>query len=107
MQISHVMRGEEWISSTPKHILLYQMFGWDVPEFAHMPLLRNPDKSKLSKRKNDVSIMSYQEKGYLPEALLNFLMLLGWSHPEKKEIISLEEFVQDLLWSVCKKPTHF
>lgn len=95
MKISHVMRGEEWISSTPKHILLYKMLGWDIPEFAHMPLLRNPDKSKLSKRKNDVSLVSYQEKGYLPEALLNFLMLLGWSHPDKKEIISLPEFIHD------------
>jgi len=94
MKISHVIRGEEWISSTPKHILLYKMFGWDLPEFAHMPLLRNPDKSKLSKRKNDVSIVSYQKKGYLPEALLNFLMLLGWSHPDNKEIISLAEFIE-------------
>lgn len=94
MQITHVIRGEEWISSTPKHILLYQMFSWEVPTFAHMPLLRNPDKSKLSKRKNDVSIVSYKEKGYLPEALLNFLMLMGWSHPDKKEIISLEDFIQ-------------
>lgn len=94
MKISHVIRGEEWISSTPKHILLYQMFDWELPEFAHMPLLRNPDKSKLSKRKNVVSIVSYQEKGYLPEALINFLMLLGWSHPDNKEIISLSEFIE-------------
>lgn len=94
MKISHIIRGEEWISSTPKHILLYQMFGWEVPSFAHMPLLRNPDRSKLSKRKNDVSILSYKEKGFLPEALLNFLMLMGWSHPEKKEIISLDDFQQ-------------
>lgn len=94
MGVTHVMRGEEWISSTPKHIQLYTMLGWDLPEFAHMPLLRNPDKSKLSKRKNDVSILSYKEKGYLPEALLNFLMLLGWSHPAGKEFpISLDEFV--------------
>lgn len=94
MGVTHVMRGEEWISSTPKHILLYSMLGWELPEFAHMPLLRNPDKSKLSKRKNDVSILSYKEKGYLPEALLNFLMLLGWSHPAGKEFpISLDEFV--------------
>jgi glutamyl-tRNA synthetase len=95
MGITHVMRGEEWISSTPKHLLLYQMFGWPAPVFAHMPLLRNPDRSKLSKRKNDVSIVSYRDKGYLPEALLNFLMLLGWSHPEGKEFITLEEFIKD------------
>lgn len=92
MEISHVIRGEEWISSTPKHILLYQMFGWTAPEFAHMPLLRNTDRSKLSKRRNDVSILSYRDKGYLPEALINYLMLLGWSHPDGREIVSLEEF---------------
>jgi len=94
MKITHVLRGEEWISSTPKHLLLYQAFGWDAPLFAHMPLIRNADKSKLSKRKNDVSILSYREKGYLPEALLNFIALLGWSHPEKKEIFSYEEFLR-------------
>lgn len=95
MEISHVLRGEEWISSTPKHLLLYQMFGWEPPLFGHMPLLRNPDHSKLSKRKNDVSVVSYQERGYLPEALLNFLMLLGWSHPQGREILSLDDFVRD------------
>lgn len=95
MEITHVMRGEEWISSTPKHILLYQMFGWEIPEFAHMPLLRNADHTKLSKRRNDVSVVSYEQKGYLPEALLNFLMLLGWSHPAGKEFLTLEEFVHD------------
>lgn len=95
MGVTHVMRGEEWISSTPKHLLLYQMFGWPTPEYAHMPLLRNADHSKLSKRKNDVSIVSYRDKGYLPEALLNFLMLLGWSHPAGKEFLSLDEFVND------------
>lgn len=95
MGITHVMRGEEWISSTPKHIILYTMLDFPMPQFAHMPLLRNTDRSKLSKRKNDVSIVSYKEKGYLPEALLNFLLLLGWSHPEGKEFpISLEEFVR-------------
>lgn len=95
MGVTHVLRGEEWISSTPKHLLLYKMFGWEEPKYAHMPLLRNTDRSKLSKRKNDVSIVSYRDKGYLPEALLNFLMLLGWSHPEGKEFISLDEFIQD------------
>lgn len=95
MNITHVMRGEEWISSTPKHLLLYEMFGWGKPEYAHMPLLRNTDRSKLSKRKNDVSIVSYRDKGYLAEALLNFLMLLGWSHPEGKEFLSLDQFISD------------
>jgi glutamyl-tRNA synthetase len=94
MKITHVLRGEEWISSTPKHLLLYQAFGWQPPLLAHMPLIRNQDKSKLSKRKNDVSILSYRDKGYLPEALLNFIALLGWSHPDKKEIFSFAEFLQ-------------
>lgn len=94
MQISHVLRGEEWISSTPKHILLYRAFGWEMPKFAHMPLIRNADHSKISKRKNDVSILSYRDKGYLPEAVINFIALLGWSHPEGKEIFDLNEFLQ-------------
>jgi len=94
MEITHVLRGEEWISSTPKHIVLYDMLGWEKPVFAHMPLLRNPDRSKLSKRKNDVSLVSYMQKGYLPEALLNFLCLLGWSHPEGKEIFDLNDFMK-------------
>lgn len=94
MKITHILRGEEWISSTPKHILLYRYFGWELPFFAHMPLLRNPDKTKMSKRKNNVSIPSYKEKGYLPQALRNYLCLLGWSHPEEKDIFSLEEFIE-------------
>lgn len=94
MEITHVLRGEEWISSTPKHLLLYQAFKWQPPVFAHMPLIRNADKSKLSKRKNDVSILSYREKGYLPEALLNFIALLGWSHPNREEIFSFDEFLK-------------
>jgi glutamyl-tRNA synthetase len=76
MGITHVIRGEEWISSAPKHILLYQYFGWDVPQICHLPLLRNPDKSKLSKRKNPTSILYYRERGYLAEALLHFLGML-------------------------------
>lgn len=94
MAISHIIRGEEWISSTPKHILLYRFFGWTQPQFAHMPLLRNPDKTKMSKRKNDVSIPSYREKGYVPAALRNYLCLLGWSHPEEKDIFELDEFIE-------------
>ena len=73
MEITHVIRAEEWISSTPKHVLLYQAFGWEAPEFIHMPLLRNADKSKISKRKNPVSLDYYRDAGFLPEALLNFL----------------------------------
>jgi len=94
MKISHVIRAEEWISSTPKHILLYKAFGFKLPVFAHTPLLRNPDKSKLSKRRNPVSVLWYQEQGFLPEALVNYLCLMGWSHPDGKDIFSLEEFIK-------------
>ncbi len=94
MQISHVIRAEEWISSTPKHVLLYDMFGWDKPEFVHMPLLRNKDKSKISKRKNPVSIMDYQRRGFLPKAVLNYLGTLGFTMPEDQDVFELEAFVQ-------------
>jgi nondiscriminating glutamyl-tRNA synthetase len=93
METSHVIRGEEWLPSTPKHILLFKYFGWDVPEYAHLPLLLNPDKSKLSKRQGDVATGSYLEKGYLPEAILNFLLLLGWNPKTEKEIFSLDEMI--------------
>ncbi|MFI5268009.1 MAG: glutamate--tRNA ligase, partial [Chloroflexota bacterium] len=93
MEISHVVRGEEWISSTPKHLALYQAFGWEPPRFAHMPLLRNPDKSKVSKRKNPTSLLWYEQQGYLPEAMLNFLALLGWSMPDGREIFTFDDIV--------------
>jgi glutamyl-tRNA synthetase len=95
MDISHVVRGEEWISSTPKHLALYQAFGWQPPRFAHMPLLRNPDKSKVSKRKNPTSLLWYERQGYLPEAMLNFLALLGWSMPDGRETFSFEDVVAE------------
>ncbi|MFZ5845606.1 MAG: glutamate--tRNA ligase [Patescibacteria group bacterium] len=94
MKISHIIRGEEWISSTPKHVLLYQFLGWKSPLFAHMPLLRNPDKSKLSKRKNPVWVSWYREQGFLPEAILNYLATMAWANPEGKEIFSLEEMIE-------------
>ncbi len=94
MKITHIIRGEEWLSSSPKHVLLYQAFGWPLPVFAHLPVIRNKDHSKMSKRKNDVSILSHRDKGYLPEAINNFLALMGWSHPEKKEVFSLDEFMR-------------
>lgn len=94
MQISDVVRGEEWIPSFPKHVLLYQFLGWDLPKFYHTPVLRNPDKSKLSKRQGHTNISWYQQEGYLPQAILNYIALLGWSHPEQKEIFSLSEFIQ-------------
>lgn len=93
MKISHVMRGEEYVSSTPKYIQLYQNFGWDVPEFAHLPLLLNPDKTKLSKRQGDVAVEDYIVKGYLKEAIINFVVLLGWNLGDgsTQEIFSLQE----------------
>lgn len=94
MQISHVLRGPEWLSSTPKHFLLYDFLGWKKPFFFHTPMLSNPDHSKLSKRHGHTNVSWYQEEGYLPEAILNFLALLGWSHPEQKELFSLDEFTQ-------------
>lgn len=94
MQISHVIRGEEWMPSFPRHILLYREFQWPEPAFAHLPILLNPDRSKLSKRQNDVSVESYLEKGYLPEALLNFVALLGWNPKTDQEIFSLPELIE-------------
>ncbi len=93
MQISHVIRGEEWISSAPKHKLLYEYFGWEMPVLCHMPLLRNPDKSKLSKRKNPTSITYYRDAGVLPETLLNYLGRMGYSLPNEAEKFSLDEMV--------------
>ena len=93
MEITHVIRGEEWISSAPKHLLLYQYFGWQPPAFLHVPLLRNPDKSKLSKRKNPTSILFFRAMGYLPEALLNFLGLLMVSSAEGEEVMTLDELI--------------
>ncbi|MBI5127362.1 glutamate--tRNA ligase [Candidatus Roizmanbacteria bacterium] len=94
MKITHIIRGEEWLPSTPKHIILYQAFEWDLPVFAHISLLRNPDKSKLSKRKNPVWTSWYLDQGIFSEALLNYLALMGWSHPEGKEIFSLDEYIK-------------
>lgn len=91
MQITHVLRGEEWINSAPKHKLLYQYFGWDMPVLCHLPLLRNPDKSKLSKRKNPTSILYYQRMGFLPEALVNYLGRMGWSMPDESEKFTLQQ----------------
>ncbi len=95
MEITHVIRGEEWINSAPKHLLLYQYFGWDAPVLCHMPLLRNADKSKLSKRKNPTSIGYYQRMGYLPEAVINYLGMMGWSMPDGNEKFSVEEMISN------------
>jgi glutamyl-tRNA synthetase len=93
MKITHVIRGEEWLSSTPKHVILYQSFGWQHPEFAHLPLLLNPDRSKLSKRQGDVAVEDYKDKGYLPEALINFVALLGWNPSATEEIFSMDDLI--------------
>ncbi len=94
MGVTHVIRAEEWISSAPTHLLLYQAFGWQVPEFIHMPLLRNPDRSKVSKRKLDTSVDSYRQQGVLPEALLNFLATMGWSMPDGREFFTVPEMTE-------------
>lgn len=93
MQISHVIRGEEWIPSLPKHYLLYQSLGWNQPEFVHLPLLLNKDKTKLSKRQGDVAVEDYIAKGYLQDALINFVALLGWHGADDKEIYSTDELI--------------
>lgn len=98
MEITHVIRAEEWISSTPKHLLLYEMFGWEPPTFIHMPLLLNKDGSKISKRKSPVSILDYQQRGYLPEAVLNYLALLGMTMPDEREVFTVDEFADALAW---------
>lgn len=103
MEITHVIRGEEWLPSAPKHVLLYQASGWECPKFAHLPLLLNPDHTKLSKRQADVAAEDYLKDGYLPEAILNFIMLLGWHPPGDKEIFSLEEMVKEFSFERVQK----
>ncbi|MFC1700023.1 glutamate--tRNA ligase [Patescibacteria group bacterium] len=96
MEITHILRGMEWLPSTPKHILIYEAFGWEVPKLIHLPLLREADSTKkLSKRSGSVGAMDFLEEGYLPEALLNFLMFLGWNPGTEKEIYTLDEFIED------------
>jgi len=105
MEISHVTRTEEWLPSTPKHILLYEYFGWTPPQWAHLPLLLNPDKTKMSKRKGDVAVEDYTDKGYLPQAMINYLAFLGWNPGspasvkatagKEKEIYSMDELLKD------------
>ncbi len=94
MEVTHVIRGEEWLPSTPKHLWLYEAFGWTPPVFAHLPLLLNPDRSKLSKRQGDVAAEDFVAKGYLKEAMINFIAFLGWNPGTEEEIFSLEELVQ-------------
>ena len=98
MGVTHVIRAEEWIVSTPKHILLYEAFGWPLPAFYHLSLIRNPDRSKLSKRKNPTNVLWYRQEGFLSEAVTNFLGLLGHSMPDGREIFTREEFLKEFSW---------
>ena len=95
MEISHVIRGEEWLSSTPKHVLLYDSFGWERPIFTHLPLLLNPDRTKLSKRQGDVAVEDYRSKGFLKEALVNFVALLGWNAGDDKEFYFMNGLIEN------------
>lgn len=108
MNVTHVLRGEEWISSTPKHLLLYEAFGWQPTLFAHLPLILNKDKSKLSKRQGDVSVEDFLAKGYVKEALLNFVAFLGWNPKTEQEIFSLNDLVNQFdLNKINKAPAIF
>ncbi len=108
MDITHVIRGEDWIPSTPKHILLYKAFGWGQPVFAHVPNVLGTDGKKLSKRRGAKSVLNFREEGYLPEALLNYLMLLGWSPKDDRELLTKEEIIQNFaLENVNSSPAVF
>lgn len=103
MEITHVLRGEEWVSSTPKHLFIYNAFGWTTPKFAHLPLLLNADRSKLSKRQGDVFLEDYLDKGYLPDAVINFVALQGWNPGGDQEIYSREELINGFNLSKVNK----
>ncbi len=94
MAISHVLRADEWLSSTPRHMLLYRAFGWEPPAFAHLPMILGPDRSKLSKRHGATTITEYKDQGYLPQAMINFLALLGWSLDDRTELLSCQELIE-------------
>lgn len=94
MEISHVLRGEDWLSSTPRHVILYQAFGWEPPIFVHLSNIVGPDKAKLSKRHGATSLLAYRDQGFLPETMVNFLALLGWSYDDKTEIMTSEELIE-------------
>lgn len=94
MGITHIVRGEEWLSSTPKHVYLYEALGWDIPTYVHLPTVLNADRKKLSKREGDVAVEDFKKNGYLPDALINFLLLLGWSPEDNEEIMPLEKMIE-------------
>lgn len=106
--VTDIIRGEEWIPSTPKHIALYGAFGWKIPAFAHIPHINGPDGSKLSKRHGDTAILDYRDEGYLPEAMMNFLAILGWNDGTEKEIFSKEELIKSFdIKKIGKSPAVF
>ncbi|MCL5410697.1 MAG: glutamate--tRNA ligase [Patescibacteria group bacterium] len=108
MKITHVIRAEEWLSSTPKHLILYEMFDWKAPEFAHLSMILGPDKKKLSKRHGATSVMQYKEEGYLPEAIVNFLAFLGWNPKDERELFNLEELEKEFkIENINKAPAIF
>ncbi|HEX2957819.1 MAG TPA: glutamate--tRNA ligase [Chitinispirillaceae bacterium] len=108
MKITHVLRGDEWIASTPRHVLLYEAFGWNPPEFAHLPIILSPDGGKLSKRKGAASVMDFKRNGFLPEALFNFLALLGWSPGDEREKMTIQELIDTFsLENVSPKSSVF
>ena len=103
MKITHVIRGEEWLSSTPKHLILYNYFGWEIPKFAHLSLLLNPDRSKLSKRSGDVSVEDFKNEGYLPQAIINYLALLGWSTEDSQQFFTKQELIEKFSLDRCSQ----
>lgn len=103
MEITHIVRGEEWLPSTPKHIYLYEVFGWEKPVYVHLPTVLNKDRKKLSKRQGDVSVEDFRDKGYLPEGLINYLALVGWSPENNEEILSMEELVEQFSFERVSK----
>jgi len=100
MGITHIMRGEEWIASVPKHLLIYRAFGWEVPPMAHVPEVQGPDGKKLSKRHGSTAVSEFKEQGYLPEALVNFLALIGWSPGTEEEVFSMDDLIR--VWRIEK-----
>jgi len=109
MEISHIMRADEWLPSVPKHVLLYHAFGWEIPVYAHLPVILAPTgKGKLSKRHGGVAVHEFREQGYLPEALVNFLALVGWAYDDKTELFTRQELIERFdLAGVSKSPAAF
>lgn len=102
MKITHVIRGTEWLPSTPRHMAMYQAFGWEPPAFAHVGLLVDEEGNKLSKRNMDIDVASYRKNGFLPEAVDNFVALLGWSHRNRSDVMSLQELSDRVCFSLLQ-----